>query len=124
VPRALGLATVLLVPDVDAALDYYRDVLGFAVEGHGEGYAFATRGEWAFHFAGCPFGPRPNSDVYPPDMFDVYLYVDDVDALHEELVGRGTDVLDGPVNRGYGMRDIRIRDLNGYVLGIGCPSGD
>jgi uncharacterized glyoxalase superfamily protein PhnB len=52
-------------------------------------------------------------------MFDVYVYVDDVDALHEELVGRGADLVHGPVEQGYGLREIRVRDPDGYVLAFG-----
>jgi uncharacterized glyoxalase superfamily protein PhnB len=52
-------------------------------------------------------------------MFDLYVYVDDVDAYHDELVERGADVLHGPVNQGYGLREIRVRDPHGYVLAFG-----
>lgn len=45
------------------------------------------------------------------------LLVDDV--LHEELVGRGAELLHGPVNQEYGLREIRVRDPNGYVLAFG-----
>lgn len=116
-----GLAPVLLVPDLQAALDHYRDVLGFAVEGYDRGYGFATRGRCTIHLAACELGPRPNREVYPPDMFDVYLWTDDVEALHEELVRRGSELLHPPTERPYGMREIRVRDLNGHVLGIGQP---
>src|SRR6185312_12870397 len=85
-------ATVLLVEDVQMAGDYYRDKLGFEVtyfEKNPSHYAYANRGEMWVHFARFEHaGPAPNSVAVPPDMFDVYVYVDDVDALHEELVGR------------------------------------
>jgi uncharacterized glyoxalase superfamily protein PhnB len=52
-------------------------------------------------------------------MFDVYVYVDDVDALHAELVERGADLLHGPVEQAYGLRELRVRDPHGYVLAFG-----
>jgi uncharacterized glyoxalase superfamily protein PhnB len=125
VAELTGLAPVLLVADVPATLDHYRDVLGFEVEsyelvpGH---YGYARRGACYLHFAcfdGVP--PRPNSEVVDPTIFDVYLYVDDIDALYEELVARGADILHPPTERAWRMREIRVRDLNGYVLGIGQP---
>jgi catechol 2,3-dioxygenase-like lactoylglutathione lyase family enzyme len=110
-------ATVLVVDDVAAALDYYRDKLGF--EGHAyerdpTNYGYATREGCQLHFAHTPGQPpQPNG------FFDVYVYVDDVDALHEELAGRGAEILNAPVNTEYGLREIRVRDPNGYVLAFG-----
>ena len=55
----------------------------------------------------------------PPDMFDLYVYVNDVDALHEELVGRRAEVHGAPARQGYGMYDFRVSDPAGYVLAFG-----
>jgi catechol 2,3-dioxygenase-like lactoylglutathione lyase family enzyme len=116
-------ATVLLVPDVGRAGDYYRDRLGFEVTYYDRipsHYAYASRDGVYLHFA-CFNGavPRPNSKAAPPDIFDVYIYVDDVEAVHEELVGRGADVMHAPVDQGYGLREIRVRDPHGYILAFG-----
>jgi predicted enzyme related to lactoylglutathione lyase len=118
-----GHATVLLVEDVQRALEYYRDRLGFDVSHYEklpEHYGYASRESCHVHFA-CFHGvkPRPNSEVVPPDMFDIYFYVDDVDAFHAELVERGADVMQEPVDQGYGLRDLRVRDPHGYVLAFG-----
>jgi catechol 2,3-dioxygenase-like lactoylglutathione lyase family enzyme len=116
-------ATVLLVDDVRRALDYYRDKLGFEVseyEANPEHYGFAERDNCGVHFAhfeGAP--PRPNVEVVPPDMFDIHVAVEDVDALHKELVERGADLLQGPVDQAYGVREIRVRDPHGYILAFG-----
>lgn len=120
-------ATVLLVDDVGRAVEHYRDRLGFEASawdvnpGH---YAYASRGGCHLHFARFDGArPRPNHREAPPDMFDVYVYVDDVDALHEELAGRGADLLQGPVEQPYGLRELRVRDPFGYVLAFGQPLG-
>ena len=116
-------ATVLVVDDVAAALDDYRDKLGF--EGHAwetnpEHYGYASRGGCHVHFCHVHGArPRPNHVAFPPDMFDLYVYVDDVDALHGELAGRGADILNAPVNTEYGLREIRVRDPHGYILAFG-----
>jgi uncharacterized glyoxalase superfamily protein PhnB len=116
-------ATVLLVEDVGRALGHYRDRLGFEVSsfelnpGH---YGYASRDGCHVHFARFDgAAPRPNSEAAPPDMFDVYVYVDDVDALHRELLERGADVMHDPIDRDYGTREIRVRDPHGYVLAFG-----
>jgi uncharacterized glyoxalase superfamily protein PhnB len=118
-----GHATVLIVEDVARALEYYRDRLGFEVSHYEripEHYGYASRDGCHVHFArfeGAP--PRPNSKDAPPDMFDIYFYVEDVDAFHAELVERGADVVQSPVDQGYGLRDFRVRDPHGYVLAFG-----
>jgi catechol 2,3-dioxygenase-like lactoylglutathione lyase family enzyme len=121
--RLEGLAPVLLVSDIQVAADYYRDRLGFEVafyERHPEHYAYAHRDDCHIHFACFEGAPaRPNVEVAPPDMFDVYLYVDDVEALFEEFTERGADLLHGPVDQGYGLREIRVRDPHGYILAFG-----
>ena len=120
-------ATVLLVDDVAQAFDYYTGKLGF--EGHKwernpEHYAYVERGGCYVHLA-CFHGvaPRPNSEVVPPDMFDLYIYVDDVEALHEELAERGADILFAPLDTEYGLREIRVRDPFGYILAFGKIPG-
>lgn len=116
-------ATVLLVPDVHAALDWWRNALGFEVEVYegGDFYGYARRDGVYVHFSKCP-DVRPNSVASPPDLFDLYVYVDDVEALHAEFVERGgAEILHPPTDRAYGMREIRVRDPHGYVLGIGQP---
>jgi catechol 2,3-dioxygenase-like lactoylglutathione lyase family enzyme len=122
-----GLAPVLLVADVDATAEYYRDRLGFEVsfyERIPEHYAYAERDGCHVHFARFHgVAPRPNVEVVPPDMFDVYFWVDDVDAFYEELVSRGADVIQVPTDQGYGLRDIRVRDPSGYILAFGQPLG-
>jgi catechol 2,3-dioxygenase-like lactoylglutathione lyase family enzyme len=120
--KLAGHATVLLVDDVARAADYYRDRLGFEVTFSDDPthYAFASRDEVWLHFARFKDAPRlPNSKAVPPDMFDVYIYLDDLEALHRELVGRGAVVLSEPDEMGYGMREFRVRDPYGYVLAFG-----
>lgn len=114
-------SAVLLVEDVQRALDYYRDALGFEVSHYTripEHYGFAQRDSCSVHFACFKGAPRrlPNCEIVPPDMFDVYATTDDVDGLHAELVGRGADIVHGPVTQGYGAYEFRARDPHGYIL--------
>ena len=123
-----GHATVLLVEDVQRALDYYRDALGFDVSHYEtlpEHYGFAERDSCSIHFACWQDAPRrlPNCEIVPPDMFDIYVYADDVDGLHAELGERGADIVHGPLSRGYGTYEFRVRDPHGYILAFGRSSG-
>lgn len=107
-------AAVLVVEDVARSLAYYRDKLGFEVHAYEkdpEIYAYASRERCNVHLA--------HGHPHPNGFFDVYVYVDDVDALHEELRGRGADILNPPIKTEYGLREIRVRDPDGYVLAFG-----
>jgi catechol 2,3-dioxygenase-like lactoylglutathione lyase family enzyme len=121
--RLTAHATVLLVEDVGRALDYYRHKLGFEVSRYErlpDHCGYASRDDCHVHFAHWEgVGPRPNSEVAGPDVFDIYVYVDDVEALHAELVERGAELLHAPVDQGYGLREIRVRDPHGYVIAFG-----
>jgi uncharacterized glyoxalase superfamily protein PhnB len=110
------------VPDVAAAGAYYRDVLGFQVE-----YAVGDPAEFAIYSRdGSPVMLRRASDpslICPIERqggtWDVFYWVDGLDALFEELTELGANVVYSPVVQPYGMREFAVRDLNGYVLGFG-----
>ena len=46
---------------------------------------------------------------------DLYIYTDDVDEVYERLKDR-VDVIEGPHNTFYGMREVIIRDLNRFWI--------
>lgn len=114
---------MFLVEDVRRSTAYYRDALGFDVElydRHPDHYGYARRDGCNVHFARfAGAAARPNSELVPPDMFDAYVYVDDVDLLYAELVERGAEIVHGPVEQGYGLREFRVRDPDGYILAFG-----
>ena len=109
--------------DVRLSADYYRDKLGFEVtyfEANPRHYAYASRDDVHVHFA-CfrDARPRPNAAAAPPDMFDIYVYVEDVEALRDEFAQRGATLLNEPTDQAYGLREFRVRDPDGYILAFG-----
>ena len=44
-----------------------------------------------------------------------------MEALQAELVDRGAELVHGPVDQGYGLRELRVRDPHGYILAFGQP---
>ena len=103
------------VPDVGATVDWYAGI-GFTVlETYGDhrgGLSFARlsfgAGEVAFSSGGSA-STRERREV------DLYVHTDDVDALYEQLRDR-VDVVEGPHETFYGMREVIIRDLNRFWI--------
>jgi catechol 2,3-dioxygenase-like lactoylglutathione lyase family enzyme len=109
-------AAVLVVEDVARSLDYYRDKLGFDGRPYEKDpaiYGYASRERCNIHLA--------QGRSHPNGFFDVYVDVDDVDDLYDELRERGAEILNAPVHTEYGLREIRVRDPDGYVLAFGTP---
>ncbi|MFP5246118.1 MAG: VOC family protein [Thermoanaerobaculia bacterium] len=107
------------VPDVRAAAEWYRGI-GFTIERtHSDddemSWALLTFGSTEIMFNE---GGRA-SDAHRREV-DLYVYVDDVDALHERL--RGTvEVVHELYDAIYGMREFIIRDLNRFWITFGQP---
>ena len=123
---------VLGVRNVRQAAEYYRDILGFSLdpvdgvfqpsgEAPGGVYAIVKRaGAWT-HFQIRRDG-QPDRTRQPLER-DVYLYVEDLDALHADLQQRGAVIRQGPRVAPHGIREIEVEDLNGYRLTFGEIAG-
>jgi uncharacterized glyoxalase superfamily protein PhnB len=106
------------VPDVRKTVDWYRDV-GFAVtatyDDNAGGLSFAMvsfgTGEVMFSSGGRP-------STHHRREVDLYVYTEDVDGLYDRLEHR-VEVVQGPHNMFYGMREIILRDLNGFWITFG-----
>ena len=109
------------VPDVAATVEFYREI-GFTVDAtygrDGEGFSFAIVSfgstQVMFNQGGRP-GTQKRREV------DLYIYTKDVDALHEQLKDK-VEVVEGPHETFYGMREVIIRDLNGFWITFGEES--
>jgi uncharacterized glyoxalase superfamily protein PhnB len=121
------VSPVLSVRRVRQAAEYYRDVLGFSLDPDGvfqpspaepDGvYAIVKRpGVW-IHFQ-IRRGPLPERERSAYER-DVYLYVDDVDRLHDDLKRRGARILAPPQMTPHGIRELVVEDLNGFRLAFG-----
>jgi predicted enzyme related to lactoylglutathione lyase len=54
-----------------------------------------------------------------PTGMHLFQWVRDVDAYHREIQERGADVLEGPTDRPYRIRELRVRDPNGVEIVFG-----
>ena len=106
------------VPDVRRTVDWYRDI-GFnvtvAYDDNAGRLSFAMvsfgAGEVMFSSGGRPSAQHRRE-------VDLYAYTDDVDGLYDRLKDR-VEVIEGPHNMFYGMREVIIRDVNGFWITFG-----
>ena len=53
----------------------------------------------------------------------VNLFVEDVDALHAELVSKGVLIDTGPIDQTWGNREMYVKDTDGNVIRFICEGG-
>jgi uncharacterized glyoxalase superfamily protein PhnB len=128
--RVMGIAPFFLVADVTKAAEFYRDRLGFKIIGYffEDPPVFAMVGrDDRIIMLSLMEGSRGGSNRgYKGEALDAYLWTDDVDAIYAELQQNHVDIVMPPTLRIYGMKELQIRDLDGYVLCFGedVPSTD
>jgi len=113
-----GSCPHFIVADVVAASEYYRDKFGFIIPeywGDPPAFAMVHRDNFIVMLNQVDrLSPRPNGTE---EIWDAYFWCTGVDALCDEFTASGADIFHGPTNRdGYGMREIAVRDLDGYLL--------
>ncbi len=127
------LNTFLPQDDPDAALAFYRDILGFEVR-NDVGY-----GAMRWITVGPPGQPGTSIVLSPPavgpgitdderrtitEMMAKGTYgiitfaTSDLDATFAELQAAGVDVVQEPIEQPYGVRDCAVRDPAGTMIRI------
>jgi catechol 2,3-dioxygenase-like lactoylglutathione lyase family enzyme len=62
--------------------------------------------------------PGSVADRAAGSRFQLTIWVDDADALCAELATRGVELLNGPMNREWGMRTASFTDPDGHIWEI------
>jgi catechol 2,3-dioxygenase-like lactoylglutathione lyase family enzyme len=108
------------VPDIDAAIAFFTDTLGFTCRFRQGPYAYVQREAAAFRLlqnAGDEGAPPGNR------RFCYYIDVEDVDAIHEELKPKIPLLNDGdvhgPIDQIYGQRELLVLAPDGNVIAFG-----
>jgi uncharacterized glyoxalase superfamily protein PhnB len=111
----------LFVRNVDEAVRYYIEALGFERAGRMPEDP-SQPAEWAqVQQGGASFMFERAAEPRDARGVAFYLAVEDVDRAAEELRRRGARILDGPTDQPYGMRELTIQDLDGYRLVFTSP---
>jgi catechol 2,3-dioxygenase-like lactoylglutathione lyase family enzyme len=110
----------MVVENLERAISFFTDILGFKVPYRSHDYAYVQRETGAFRILeqqgpeGAPPGNR---------RFAYYIDVRDVDSLYAELKPK-LDTLPkgdvyGPVNQPYGQRELLVLAPDGNLLAFG-----
>jgi uncharacterized glyoxalase superfamily protein PhnB len=119
VPVMHASIAVMTVKNILESMAYYRDKLGFDVAfeyGEPTFYVGLCSGDVSLHLVSASRTPRL------PGNGAVSIFVDDVDAVHADLVKRGAKVLKEPKDYDYGLRDFDVADLDGNMLFFGMET--
>lgn len=116
-------AITLFVEDLESAKRFYSEVFELSVSYEDDDSAVFTFGETMVNLLKVTAAPElvEPAPVAPPDAgvrFQFTLFVDDVDAKAAELTARGVELLNGPMDRPWGIRTASFSDPAGYVWEI------
>jgi len=119
-----GIAAItMFVEDLEAAKEFYEQVFGLPVTFEEHDSVVFKFGQTLVNLLKTAAAPElvDPARVASPDAgsrFQLTLHVDDVDRLCEELMARGVTLLNGPVDRPWGVRTASFRDPAGHIWEI------
>lgn len=120
--RAIGAIT-LFVEDLEATRRFYQDVFGLPVHYGDEASAVFAFGDTLVNLLRVTDAPEliEPASVGPADAgarMQLTINVEDVDAVCAELARRGVRLLNGPIDRPWGVRTAAFLDPAGHVWEI------
>jgi catechol 2,3-dioxygenase-like lactoylglutathione lyase family enzyme len=111
------LIPIFLVSDVDAAVRYYTQVLGFTPSFRYGTYAGLKLGECELHLT------DPGEPRHVVGAGTAYVICDEVDTHFGSIKAAGARLKSEPAGRSYGLRDFAVFDPDGNQLTFGCDAG-
>ena len=118
-----SVAPVLLVRDVVASANYFRDKLGFSYDrfwGEPSDFCMVRRDGHTVMLSQAP----SNANLLPhwrvvKQMWNVYIWVENVDALYAEYQKSGA-IIDYELGlKPYGVKEFGVQDLDGHDIAFG-----
>ncbi len=109
----LGTTVILPVKNVGDTVKYYKEILGFEVNGVWENPAYGSvkRGQVVIEFGEGRID-HAGSGV-------CIIHVEDADHIYNELKSKNVEFVGDFADREYGNKDFRVKDNNGNMLIIG-----
>ncbi|HEV7809046.1 MAG TPA: VOC family protein [Candidatus Limnocylindrales bacterium] len=123
-PWPTGISTItLFADDLAATRRFYEEVFGLPVVFEDDASAVFNFGNLLVNVLKATEAPEliAPAGVAPPEAgsrFQFTIDVDDVDAMCAELGRRGVHLLNGPIDRPWGVRTASFRDPAGHIWEI------
>ena len=118
--RIRTFAPQFLVDDLDNAIKFYSDVLGFSFGPPWRGfYAIGERDGFEVHLKCAPKTVADRTHRREHEHLDIYAGVVGVDALYETCKAKGATITKPLASTPWGTRDFYIMDPEGYILAFG-----
>jgi len=116
-------AITLFVEDLEASRRFYQAVFGLPITYEDDNSAVFTFGQTMINLlkiseAPQLIGPAKVAGPEAGSRMQFTLTVDDVDAMCAELTSRGVKLLNGPMDRSWGIRTAAFRDPAGHIWEI------
>ena len=112
-----GIAPQFLVDDLDRAITYYRDRLGFGLDFTYESfYASVSRDGFAIHLKHAEKVAADRANRKQHEHLDAYIGVSGIRDLFTELWTRGAEVIKPLEERPWNCLDFYVEDADGYIL--------
>ena len=116
-------AITLFVEDLAAAKKFYQQVFGLPVVFEDNNSAVFKFGDTLINLLKITeaeelIGPAKVASRQAGSRFVFTISVDDVDAMCAELTGRGVVLLNGPMDRPWGVRTASFMDPGGHIWEI------
>ena len=128
-PWPKGIAAItLFVEDLEAAKAFYVRVFGLPVFFEDPNSAVFKFGDTLINLLDAReapelISPAPIGVPGAGARFQFTLEVDDVDAMCAELTSRGVELLNGPMDRPWGIRTAAFVDPGGHIWEIARQIG-
>ncbi len=121
-PGSIGAIT-LFVEDLDAARQFYRDVFGLPLHFEDDSSAVFRFGDTLVNLLQTDaahelIAPAAVAAPAAGSRFQFTIGVEDVDEMCTELLRRGVTLLNGPMDRPWGIRTASFRDPAGHIWEI------
>ena len=122
-PRITGIAPQFLVDDLEGAIAYYRDRLGFVLDFQYEDfYASVSRDGFAIHLKHAPKIAADRVHRKEHEHLDAYIEVSGARELYAEMQQSGAAVIKPIGERPWQCVDFYVEDPDGYILCFSEPT--
>ena len=120
--KLTGSAPFFMVKDLNRALDYYCDVLGFSrpqLWEEAPHFAMPARDGFLVMLHEADIDQPIYNNLTQGGNWDAYFWTNDVDTLFSEFKGKGAVVDHEPCVQFYGIKEFAVKDSDGHILAFG-----